>query len=221
MDAMSDTSACRDWAERLGPYLLGQLDGTERLRVEDHLAHCGGCSAETAELRPVVELLPRLDPSDLGSRKEMPSPLLAARIVREVTAHRRRRVRVRLAWAAVACVVVVALAVAGTRLVDRPDSDVTSRSLVAVDASGLSGDADLAERAWGTQVSLDLSGLTPGTDYVAWLERPDGSRVPAGSFHADGSTVRLTLAAALPLDEGSAVGVSTIEGEDVLRASLA
>jgi hypothetical protein len=56
---------------------------------------------------------------------------------------------------------------------------------------------------------------------VAWLERPDGSRVPAGSFHADGSTVRLTLAAALPLDEGSAVGVSTIEGEDVLRASLA
>jgi hypothetical protein len=69
-------------------------------------------------------------------------------------------------------------------------------------------------------VTLDLRGLTPGTTYGAWLERADGSRVLAGTFRADRPRVELTLTAALPLAEGRAVGVSTVDGQDVLRAEL-
>jgi hypothetical protein len=218
MDAMSE-GACRDWAEHLGPYLLGQLNEDDHLWVAEHVARCPACAAEVAELRPVADLMPRLDTRNLTEEAEQPSALLGARILREVTRHRRRRAAARLGGLAAACAVLVAGIALAAGLLDRDDSDVR-RPLVAVATTGPSGDADLAERSWGTSVTLDLDGLTPGTAYVAWLERPDGSRVPAGSFRAEGSTVRLTLAAALPLDQGSAVGVSTIDGQDILRAAL-
>jgi hypothetical protein len=219
MDAMSDAGACRDWTDRLGPYLLGQLDANERLAVEDHLAECHSCAVEIAELRPVIDLLPRLDPAHLAGQREVPSPLLAARIVREV-ARRRRRGLVRLALGAAACAALVVALVLGGGALDRQGDDVTRRPLVAVGAAATSGEAGLVERSWGTHVTLELEGLTPGTDYGAWLERADGSRVLAGTFRADGTSIRLTLGAALPLDEGRAVGVSTLDGQDVLRAEL-
>jgi len=218
MDAMSDVASCRDWTDRLGPYLLGQLDETERQQVEDHLESCPACSAEVTELRAVVGLLPQLDPAHLGSQREVPSPMLAARIMREVARHRRRRL-VRLALSATACAALVVALVLGASALDRRDGDIT-RPLVAVGAATTSGEAALAERSWGTHVTLELEGLTPGTDYGAWLERADGSRVLAGTFRAQEPTIQLTLSAALPLDEGRAVGVSTTDGQDVLRAEL-
>jgi hypothetical protein len=116
--------------------------------------------------------------------------------------------------------VLVAVGVVGAGVADRQQDQLTRRPLVAVGTSETSGQASLSERSFGTRVTLDLRGLTPGTTYGAWLERADGSRVLAGTFRADSPSLELTLTAALPLDEGRAVGVSTVDGQDVLRAEL-
>jgi len=42
------------WTNRLSEYLDGELDSTERARLEAHLATCGHCYATLGELRQVV-----------------------------------------------------------------------------------------------------------------------------------------------------------------------
>ncbi len=42
------------WTNRLSEYLDGELDGTERAALENHLATCGHCYATLGELRQVV-----------------------------------------------------------------------------------------------------------------------------------------------------------------------
>jgi hypothetical protein len=166
--------------------------------------------------------LPLVDPGALGEPVPMPSATLATRIEERIRAERRadgrrrRRVAVRVAAAAaVAAVLVIIGAVAL-----RDDQRTVDRRLVAVGPAAISADARLVERSWGTSVTINANGLSPGITYGAWLERADGSRVPAGTFRAETDRVVVTLAAALPLDEGRAVGVSTLDGTDVLRAPL-
>ena len=47
---------------------------------------------------------------------------------------------------------------------------------------GVSVDASLESRAWGSDVSLHVRGFRPGTLCTVWLRRSDGTKVPAGSF---------------------------------------
>lgn len=42
------------WIDRLSAYLDGDLDGTDRLELEAHLAECGSCRDVLADLRAVV-----------------------------------------------------------------------------------------------------------------------------------------------------------------------
>ena len=82
--------------------------------------------------------------------------------------------------------------------------------------------ATLEARPWGTQIRLDAEGLAPGQVQNVWLERADGSRVPAGTFTAvEGRQVHVTLAAALGRVQARAVGISGPDGTTVVRAALA
>ena len=221
MDTVSDPAACRRAHELLGPLALGHLrEGEERAWLEEHLAGCPACTAEYQELRPVVALLPLVDPARLGQPPAAPPPLLGARILRTVSDEKGRARRRRLALTGLAASVVLVLAGAlGAGLALRDDGTV-ERRLVAVGERPVTGQARLVEQPWGTRVTLELAGLSPGTSYGAWLERADGTRILAGTFRADGDRVVITLSAALPLPEGQAVGVSTLQGTDVLRADL-
>ncbi|XVQ10165.1 anti-sigma factor family protein [Spirillospora sp. CA-255316] len=50
---------CGEYRVGLGVYAIGRLAGDEAAVLREHLAGCGGCRAELAELRAVADLLTR------------------------------------------------------------------------------------------------------------------------------------------------------------------
>jgi anti-sigma factor RsiW len=50
---------CGEFRVGLGVYAIGRLAGDEAAVLREHLAGCGGCRAELAELRAVADLLTR------------------------------------------------------------------------------------------------------------------------------------------------------------------
>lgn len=219
MDAVSESLACRRCRELLGPVLLGQpTDQGERQWLQDHLSGCSECQQEYDELLPVVALLPRVDLAHLAQPSAAPPPSLKARVLHAVHGERRRR-RVRLVLAAAASVIL--LVVGGFAALSPRGDDSLRRELASVGGAAAAGDATLEARARSTTMRLELAGLTPGTTYGAWLERADGSRVVAGTFKPADDRIAITLSVSIPLREGSAVGVSSVDaGKDVLRAEL-
>ena len=100
---------CREWRERIGALVFGQLPEAERFATEAHLDGCPGCRAEAEALAPLASLLGRADPDRLA-QAPAPPPRLGERIVDRIAAERRaerrrpRRVKLALAAAAVAAV---------------------------------------------------------------------------------------------------------------------
>lgn len=71
------THAIHGDLDLLSSYLDGELSGSARRAVEDHVAACPGCRAELERLRRVVARL-------RGLEREAPPPLLMERVSREV-----------------------------------------------------------------------------------------------------------------------------------------
>jgi hypothetical protein len=201
---------CREWRERIGALVLGQLPEEERLATEAHLDGCPACRAEAAALAPMASLLGRADPDRLLPAPA-PPPRLGERIFRRIAAERRaergRRTRLRLGLAAAvagAAAVVVVVSMAGS---DRstPAETVAFRSL----PRGASAEATLASRPWGSEISVEVHGFRPGTLCQVWLRRSDGKRVPAGSFRYvyEGESDHTGLSSALAPDDATAIGL--------------
>ena len=72
---------CREWRERIGALVLGQLPEAERFATEAHLDGCPACRAEADALAPLASLLGRADPDRLA-QAPAPPPRLGERIVR-------------------------------------------------------------------------------------------------------------------------------------------
>lgn len=200
---------CREWRERIGALLLGQLPEEERFATEAHLDGCPACRAEAEALTPVASLLGRADPDRLVPAPA-PPPGLSERIVRRIAverrAERRGRTRLRLGVAAAAA---AAAAAAVVTLVgsdqSTPSETVTFRSL----PRGASAEATLAARPWGSEVSVQVHGFRPGTPCRVWLRRSDGRQVPAGSFRYvyEGESDHAGLSSALAPDDATAIGL--------------
>jgi anti-sigma factor RsiW len=56
---------CRQAVELMAGYLDGALVGSERGRLEAHLADCPHCSEYLAQLRVTIDSLGRVEPGDL------------------------------------------------------------------------------------------------------------------------------------------------------------
>jgi Anti-sigma-K factor rskA/Putative zinc-finger len=200
---------CREWRERIGALLLGQLPEEERFATEAHLDGCPACRAEAEALAPVASLLGRADPDRLVPAPA-PPPRLGQRIVGRIAVERRterrRRTRLRLGLTAAAA---AAVAAAVVTLVgsdqSTPSQTVAFRSL----PRGASAEATLAPRPWGSEVSVQVHGFRPGTLCQVWLRRSDGKRVPAGSFRYvyDGESDHAGLSSALAPGDATAVGL--------------
>lgn len=176
---------CRAWRERLGAFVLGQLGPEERAATEAHLEGCPACRAELDELAPMAGVLRRADPQQLAPTPAPPAYLaerIAGRIAAERRASRRRRVRVAIgvgiATAAVAAAAVLAVTLIGSNSEGPAAETVAFRDL----PQGVSVDASLQARPWGSKVDIRARGFRPGTLCMVWLRRADGTRVPAGSF---------------------------------------
>ncbi|MGA5816806.1 zf-HC2 domain-containing protein [Kitasatospora sp. NPDC094028] len=153
----------------VGAYVLGLLEPAERAAFERHLAGCPQCTAQARRLGPVEPLLAEYAASARAAGREpadpvpQPSGQLLDRLVAEVTAGRRRgRVRrLVLALAATALVaagpVVTAAVVTGG---SAPGVVAVAEQHTATDpATGAKATVGLDRAAWGTQVSLQLSGV--------------------------------------------------------------
>jgi len=67
---------CREVVEILGDYLEGAMAPDDRLRLEEHLAECDGCTAYLEQLRTTIRLSGRL-PEEAVPPETM-APLLEA-----------------------------------------------------------------------------------------------------------------------------------------------
>jgi anti-sigma factor RsiW len=202
---------CREWRERIGALVLGQLPENERFAVEAHLEGCPACRAEAAALAPVVSLLGRADPERLGPAPE-PPPELGERIARRIAAERRsarrRRTRVRFGLATAAA----AAAAAAFVIVILGDSSPSTQSETVAFRSlprGTWAEARLAPRPWGSEISVQVGGFRRGTTCQVWLRRDNGERVPAGSFRYvyQGGGEHAVLSSAVTLDHAAAIGL--------------
>lgn len=68
--------SCREVVEILGDYLEGAMTPEDRVRLEEHLADCDGCTAYLEQLRVTIRLSGRLS-EDVVSSEAM-APLLEA-----------------------------------------------------------------------------------------------------------------------------------------------
>ena len=201
---------CREWRERIGALLLGQLPEEERFATEAHLDGCPACRAEAEALAPVASLLGRADPDRLVPAPA-PPPRLGERIVGRIAVERRterrRRTRLRLGLTAAAAAAAAAAAVVTLVGSDQstPSETVAFQSL----PRGASAEATLAPRPWGSEISVRVHGFRPGTLCQVWLRRSNGKRVPAGSFRYvyDGESDHAGLSSAVAPDDATAVGL--------------
>lgn len=203
---------CRLWRERIGALVLDQLSDDDRVATEAHLDGCPACRAEAEALAPVAAMLARADPDRLAPAPA-PPPGLGERIAQRIAAERRsrRRARVRLGLALGAATAAAAAAtVIAVTLVRSPESPPPSQT-VAFPAlpRGVSIQANLQPRPWGSDVSVEVHGFRPGTLCRVWLRRSDGTRVPAGSFRYvyAGESDEAALSSALAPDDATAIGL--------------
>jgi hypothetical protein len=219
------TDACREQRGRLGLAALGRLPEAERTALEAHLDQCAACREELAELTGVAGALAEADPARIGAAPPAePRPALRDAVLSELSRERAARRRVRRAWAAAVAAAAVLLLVLAVVLA-QPDAPRGERLVLDPVDESPSADATatavLIARGWGTEISLEVEGLEPGTVYNVWLRRSDDSRVPAGSFTAvRGRTMRVECASALQVDWAAGLGISVDDGDTVLYGHL-
>ncbi|MFD5464466.1 zf-HC2 domain-containing protein [Kitasatospora sp. NPDC127059] len=201
----------------VGAYVLGLLEPAERTAFERHLAHCPQCAGQVDQLSFVEPLLAEyvtsaktagLDPAEPAPA---PDGRVLDRLVAEVTAGRRRG-RVRRLVLALAATAAVAAGPAITAAVLTADSTpavvAVAEQFSATDpATGAKAAVGVDGKTWGSQVSLQLSGVQgPLTcRLVAVSHGGDQQTVTTWSVPADGygrpgdgaGTLRTTGGAAL------------------------
>ncbi|MER6942947.1 zf-HC2 domain-containing protein [Nonomuraea sp. NPDC000554] len=210
-------TSCRDYHSLLGMHALGRLPDAELATLLAHTDGCPGCRAELDSLDQVAGALGHANPDRVAS-SPAPPPWLRDSVVTAVGVQhlRRRRRRRLLAWTGGLATAAASAAIIATVLVSGAGGHTVSYG-----AQGMQISAELDARQWGTAVNLKVSGLDNGQRYLVWLERGDGSRVPAGSFTARGMGLTMELSAAVQGDDTVALGLSTVPGGPaVLRAPI-
>lgn len=203
------TEGCREWRQRLGAYVLGQLPEDERAATRAHMEGCAACRAEAESLAPLAELLPRVNPARLARTPVPPAGLgdrIAARIGREGRLRRRRRLAMGLSGAAAAAATAAVLlaVVLSSGGADSNLETVTFRDL----PRGMRIGATLEPRPFGTEIRVYVHGIRSGTLCRVSLRRADGMTMPAGSFrYLYGSQEQAVLTGALDLSAARAIVV--------------
>lgn len=178
----------------LGAYVLGALEPVERAAFEAHLASCPACRAELVRLAPLPGLLHQITPEDFldsaeqtwtttpdGEPIEPPLPEPAS-------APRRRRYWL-VAAAAVLALLIGVGGVLGYQAMTKPSTTAPpiaqSVTWSAQDpGSGMHADAQLINRAWGTEVRLQLDESPSGKPCKLVVRDRNGGREVAGWWSA-------------------------------------
>ena len=214
---MVDT--CKHWQAVIAERALTNEPPVD-LDLDAHLASCADCTTVVVEFRVLTAALAHTTAASKSPAPTIVPPGLDSRItaqLRRARAQRRsRRAAIAISGAAAAAVLlIVALTSIHSTTPPPPGERV---GLVAGDVRG---DARLETRAWGTQIHLAGTGFTPGQQYNVWLERADGTHIPSGTFTGvRNARITVILASALPSAQATAIGVSTPNGDLVVRSPL-
>jgi anti-sigma factor RsiW len=172
----------------VGAYLLGALDDEEMSRFEEHLADCDECGRQLDELSGVVPVLAELRDDGVGY-VEPPGDALLARLLARVAAERRARRRRRLVAVAAAAVLVIggpAIAVvasdSGGNSGRTTAAQFDARSSATNTATGVSAVVGVADKGWGSEVQLRLSGVRGPLDCHLDAVGNDGRRQTVASW---------------------------------------
>jgi anti-sigma factor RsiW len=208
----------RDGCRRtdLGAYLVGSLDPAERAEVGQHLDTCIDCLSDMAELAPLPGVLGRIDAAEARDRLLTPSPDLLSRALAAVDEHEQKERRRLLRWkvTAAAAAVVAVLAGALPQLITKSAEGTPMAVMTGVTAAGM---GSMHQRAWGTAVHLELTGLPPAAGYRAYATARDGHTEVAANWGAspDGrATVVGTTA--IPRNELASIQIRTVDGRPLL-----
>ena len=200
---------CREWRERLGALVLGQLGDDERAATEAHLEGCAECRAERDLLLPIAAVLPLADPKWLGPAPAPPASL-GRRVARKVEAERRgkRRHRLRIGFALGGVSAAAAAALAVVLIGGSSPTPAGAHVEFASLPRGVRIGAQIEPRPWGSEVSVYVHGMRRGTRCVVFLRGAGGERVTAGSFrysYQEGAGAGLS--AAMKLADARAIGI--------------
>jgi Anti-sigma-K factor rskA len=218
------------------PYVLGALEDEDGFR--EHLASCQVCSAEVAELQPVIDKLPSTVPPTLAPAPVRDRVLATARAEAELLRaagqeadepprERRfsaRRISFGAALGAVAASAAVAVAIALSVSSSSPRVRVNSASVSLPGAHAILRQVD-------GRAELVVSGMPQpphGKIYQVWLSRGSGSPRPTDALF--GVTSRGTGSVNVPGTRGASEVLVTSEpqggslhptSEPVIRVALA
>jgi len=212
------TESCQQWRGSLAGFVFGQLSQAERTALTAHLDGCAACRQELAELSATATMLAAADPDRLDTWPQPPVHLreqLFAQIGAERRAATRRRRTALVGAAAAMILAVVAVSIAAT------NNHPTAERVAFTAPAGVHAEAGVQTRPWGTQITVDATGLPAGQTNTVWLERADGTHVAAGTFTGVANrTVHVVLAAGLPRRQAVAIGVGDPNQHTLLRAEL-
>jgi hypothetical protein len=206
----------------IGAYSMGLLEEQDKRAFEDHLAGCPACAAELAELSPMAALLRGVELRGVELRDvelrgvepaaapgtdpdEGPDEGNVTELIRRSARQRQHRRRWQVALGAAAGIVLIGggigLGIAAAPQHPGPPAPalaLTGQRHSATDpGTGVAGTVGLVAKAWGTQVTLDLSNVRGPAEceliavsrtgqrrvVMGWLVVAPGDGVPGHPAH--------------------------------------
>jgi hypothetical protein len=212
----------------LGALASGLLHGDEATALRKHAELCPPCGQELADLESVVKTLRRTDLSMIDQDSPWPdsdwSTVPGIRGLDSAILNRidteKRLVKSRRRLVTVAASLVLLVAIAGGIAVSSRNRNQHGLYLAMDYPLGGKAKVELTPRTWGTEIAIEAKGLPPGITYGVWLERPDGTRVPAGSFTSIRSTMSLRFSSALSAEQAESIGMTDFKTKKEVRVLL-
>ena len=220
----------------VGAYSMGLLEEQDRQAFEEHLAGCPSCATELAELSPMAALLRGVEPVGPAGDEPVAAEVTEARVtelIQRRVAQQRHRRRWQAALAAAAGIVLIGGGIAvGTAVAPQqkgptaPPVAVAGQRHSATDpVTGVAGTVGLVSKAWGTQVTLDLSKVRGPVECELVAVSKTGERrvamgwlVPAPGDGVPGHPAPLVLVGgtSIPVNELARVDVNVVQGRTLL-----
>jgi Putative zinc-finger len=221
----------------VGAYSMGLLEERDRREFEDHLAGCAACAAEVAELSPMAALLRGVEPAGAAGGEPATGREPGGGEVTELLRRRARQQRQRRRWqvalGAAAGIVLIGGGI-GVGIAAAPQDSpppapplaLTGQLHSATDpGTGVAGTVGLVAKAWGTQVTLDLSKVHGPAEcelvavsrtgerrvVMGWLVAAPGDGVPGHPAH-----LVLRGGTSIPRNDLSRVDVDVVNGRTLV-----
>lgn len=188
---------------------LAALGGPDRLSHEERLALGRALQASPAlraELRALAAVAAALPPA-------APAPTITSQGPWSIPEPLRRP-------AVIAALAAVVLLLGVLRVATHDGGTPAGATVATATAGAVTGAAAIADRPWGTELTLELDGTEPGTTYDVAVFGRAGRTFEVGTFAGSTETVRFAGTTGVARDGLRSVRVTDDAGAVVLRADL-